>query len=506
MSDARKSYDELKERMAEVAELETIRWILDWDEQTELQPAGAEWRARQAARIDGLTHQRATDGKIGELLDTLEDKLDAFGGEESDEAANVREWRRDYDRKVKIPQRLVEEITTTGVQARTAWIEARKEKNFSLFAPWLEKQFELAIETADHLGYKEDPYDALIDLYEPGMTRAEASRVLSGLRTDIVPLIEAVAGADRHPNPNILHGSFSPAAQQEITIGAITRIGYDLNRGGIGETAHPFCITLGPHDVRFGTRYRETHATDALLSSLHEAGHGIYEQGLSVEHFGTPLGTAVSLGVHESQSRMWENRVGRSRAFWESFLPEFTNRFPSLKGTSLDDFLFAVNEMKPSLIRTEADELTYNLHILIRFEMETALINRKLKIADVPAAWNEKMKQYLGVDVPDDSQGCMQDIHWSVGLIGYFATYALGNIYSAQFVEAFEREIAPFEKLIRAGEYLTIRDWFRDKIHRHGRRYSPTELVERVTGSAPSSDSLIRYLTGKVETFYGVSS
>lgn len=504
MAKIREAYDELKTRMAEVAEFETIRWVLDWDEQTELPSSGATWRGRQAALIDGISHERATDPKIGELISELEVAGDTLGDTDSAERVNLREWRRDYDRRVKLPKKLVEEMTRTTVEARNAWVEARKNNNFSSFSPWLEKVYQLSREAADHYGHDGERYDALLAGYEPGITAAQAGEMLRDLRTRLVPLIEAVAGAERHPDRSNLLGNFPIAQQQAFTHDAVSWIGYDLERGSIGEAAHPFCITLGPNDVRFCTRYSEKDFSDALTSSLHEGGHGIYEQGLPVEHFGTPLGTAVSLGVHESQSRMWENRIGRSHAFWETWLPRAAKRFPELAGRKVDDVHFAINDVKPSLIRVEADEVTYNLHILIRYELEVALLSGELAVNDLPDAWNEKVKAYLGIDVPDDSTGCMQDIHWSVGLIGYFPTYALGNIYSAQFVEAAEKDLGPFEELMKKGEQQVIRDWFREHVHSQGRRYLPADLVKRVTGEAPSAEALTVYLSDKVSKLYGV--
>lgn len=505
MADPRTIYDKLKQRMAEVAELETIRWVLEWDEQTEMQSAGASWRGRQAALIDGLAHERATDPKIGELISELENTGDALGEADNPERVNIREWRRDYDRRVKLPKSLVEEMTRTAVEGRAAWVEARKNKTFSTFAPWLSKSFKLARKAADLYGHNGEPYDALLEGYEPGITSKQASEMLRDLRQRLVPLIEAVANAKRRPERKHLQGNFPLATQQAFNAEVATWIGYDLTRGGIGETVHPFCITLGPDDIRFGTRYRENDFSDALTSSLHEAGHGIYEQGLLREHFGTPLGTAVSLGVHESQSRMWENRIGRSHAFWEIWLPRAGNHFPELVKRKVDDVHFAINDIQPSLIRVEADELTYNLHILIRFELEIALLSGDLAVNDLPGAWNEKVREYLGIEVPDDTQGCLQDIHWSVGLIGYFPTYALGNIYSAQFVEAAEKDLGGFEDILRKEQPLVIRDWFNEKIHSQGRRYMPSELVEKVSGRPPSAEALTAYLSGKVKDLYGAS-
>lgn len=505
MSDAWTQYEELKRRMLEISQLETIRMLLDWDEQTELKPPAAEWRGEQAALIEGLAHDRATNPHIGELISELEGKLDEFDPE-GVERVNVREWRRDYDRKVKLPRKLVEEMTTTAVQARTAWVEARRVDDFSLFQEWLGKNFKLAREAADCFGHDGNPYDALLDTYEPGMTSEMAGKILSDLRSSLVPLIEAVAGAEHQPDEKVLTGDFDLETQRTFTQEAVAWIGFNLERGGSADTAHPFCTTLGPADIRYGNRFKVNQFSDALMSALHEGGHGIYEQNLPTEHFGTPAGQPVSLGIHESQSRMWENRIGRGHAFWERWLPRAAEFFPELEGRDLDAVHFAINQMKPSLIRVEADELTYNLHILIRFELESAMLNGELNVADLPEAWNGKVHEYLGLEVPSDSQGCMQDIHWSVGLIGYFPTYALGNLYAAQMVNAAEKEIGDFDSLVRKGEILAVREWFTEHVHRHGRRYMPAELVERVSGRKPEAIPLIGGLTKKIRDLYRVSA
>lgn len=504
MSYAQQRYDELKTRMLEISQLESIRMILDWDEQTVMKPMASEWRGEQAALMEGLAHDRATDKQVGDWLSELEEKIDEFALD-SAERVNIREWRRDYDKKVKLPRSLVEEMTTTSVRARSAWVDARQKNDFSIFAPWLEKNYKLAREAADHYGHSGNPYDALLDTYEPGMTGEQAGKILSDLRNALVPLIEAVAGAERQPDESMLLGNFDIDRQKQFTSEAVSWIGFDLERGGTGDTAHPFCTTLGPDDVRFGNRFKENQFSDALMSALHEGGHGIYEQNLPKEHFGTPAGQPVSLGIHESQSRMWENRIGRGLAFWKRWLPRVSELFPEMEGRNLDAVHFAINRMAPSLIRVEADELTYNLHILIRFELESAMLNGDLKVADLPSAWNERVKNYLGLDVPSDSEGCMQDIHWSIGLIGYFPTYALGNLYAAQLVEAAEKEIGEFETLVETGEILAVREWFSKNVHRHGRSFMPTELVERVSGRAPEATPLIDGLTKKVKDLYGVS-
>jgi carboxypeptidase Taq len=424
----------------------------------------------------------------------------------SETGADIVNLQRDYDRKTKLPQSLVEEIAKLSVLGQQLWVEARKANDFPRFRPLLERMVELKRQEAAAIGYDHQPYDALLDEYEPGAKTVEVGRALGGLREQLVPLVAEIATSPRRPNLGPLERGYPAALQEKFGKQTSERIGFDFQRGRLDTTDHPFCGGAGPHDVRLTTRYDDSLG-GALFSTLHEAGHGIYEQGLPADRYGLPTGEAVSLGIHESQSRMWENFVGRSRPFWEHFFPQAQSMFPDAIGNvSLDDFYFAINDVRPSLIRTESDEVTYNLHILIRFELELLLVNDELKVVDLPAAWNAKYREYLGIESPTDSDGVLQDVHWSGGAIGYFPTYSLGNLYAAQLFEAAARDLGDLPAMFRRGEFLSLRDWLRRHIHSQGRRYPAAVLAQRVTGVPLSHDALLRHLRGKFAPLYGLAT
>ncbi|MBI2479166.1 MAG: carboxypeptidase M32, partial [Planctomycetia bacterium] len=365
-------------------------------------------------------------------------------------------------------------------------------------APLLERIVDLKRQQADAIGYADCPYDALLDDFEPGETTKNVASVLAALRGELVPLVAAIAESSRQPDLDILKRRYPIDAQESFGKQAATAIGFEFNRGRLDVTHHPFCAGLGPDDCRLTTRYDEHFFPSGFFSILHEAGHGIYDQGLRGDQYGLPPGTYVSLGIHESQSRMWENLVGRSLPFWRHFFPLAQQAFPeALGGTRLEDFCFAVNDVRPSLIRVEADEATYNLHIIIRFELEQALINDRLAIKDLPAAWNQKYRDYLDIEPPSDADGVLQDVHWSAALIGYFPTYALGNLYAAQFYAQAAQDVGPLEVQFERGEFAPLLGWLREKIHHQGQCYTARELVETVTGQPLSHDWLIAYLREK---------
>lgn len=499
------AYQELAQRLRSAELLGSCASVLSWDEQTYMPPGGAEHRADQLSLLAGLTHERRVDPRIGELLTELEQSGE-LGDPDGDIAANVREARRSYDRATKLPRRLVEEISRTTTLAQQAWVKARENADFPHFLPWLEKMVSLKREEAQAIGYGAGvPYDALLDEYEPRMTAAEVAAVFQPLRDELVRLVAAIQASSRKAPVEILERFYPVTAQQVFAEGASKRIGFDFHRGRIDRSPHPFCSGFGPGDCRLTTRYHDHHFPSAFFGVLHESGHGIYEQGLPKEHFGLPTGQAVSLGIHESQSRMWENFVGRSRSFWRYFFPYAQQAFPAaLKDVSLDDFHFAVNDVRPSFIRVEADEATYSLHIMLRFELEQQLISGNLKPADVPGAWNELFAKSLHLTPPNDSQGCLQDIHWSGGLIGYFPTYALGNLYAAQFFDAARKDLGDLDEQFAQGEFEPLKRWLNEKIHRHGRRYSAARLVELVTGKPLSHEPFIRHLAAKATDLYGL--
>jgi carboxypeptidase Taq len=496
------TYEKLCRHTREVAILSSTQSLLGWDERTKLPPAGGEYRAEQMSYLAGLIHRQETAPEVGEWLAELAGgplAADPHG----DTGADIANLRRDYERKTKLPQALVEELAKLAVLGQQVWAEARKANDFACFQPLLERTVELKRQEAAAIGYDNVPYDALLDEYEPGAKTKEVEQVLAGLRDQLVPLVSEIAASSRRPNMEPLRRPFPIHLQEELGRRATEAIGYDFSAGRIDVTDHPFCTTLGPRDIRLTTRYDERFLPGALFSTLHEAGHGIYEQGLPAERFGLPTGQAVSLGIHESQSRMWENLVGRSRAFWEHFFPVAQAMFSTALGdVTLDAFYFAINDVRPSLIRTESDEATYNLHILVRFELEQALLVDELRVADLPAAWREKYRKYLGIEPPNDADGVLQDVHWSSGAIGYFPTYTLGNLYAAQLFEQAWHDLGDLNDMFRRGEFLPLREWLRAKIHSQGRRYPAAELAHRITGSPLSHDALMRQLRGKFRPLY----
>lgn len=480
----------------------SIGAVLGWDERTMMPPAAAEYRAEQIRFVAGLVHQRGTDPRWGEQLARLADSP-LMADPQSDQAITIRRLKRQYDKDVKLPQKLVEELAQTASLAQHAWEQARRQNDFASFLPWLEKTFQLKRDQAEALGYPECRYDALLDDFEPETRTAEVARVLSQLRDRLVPLIDRLVGSSRKPDSALLRRYYPRATQEAFGREAAAAIGFDFTAGRLDVTAHPFCSGLGPRDCRITTRYNEHAFSEAFFGILHEAGHGLYDQGLREDQYGLPLGEPVSLGIHESQSRLWENLVGRTRAFWEHFFPKAQQYFPmALRDSQLEAFYFAVNEVRPSLIRIEADEATYNLHILIRFELEQALLEGDLSAADAPGAWNEKYRQYLGLVPPEDAQGVLQDIHWAGGLVGYFPTYALGNLYAAQFFAQAEVEVGNLYSAFSRGEFAPLRDWLRTKIHQQGQRYLAGELVQIVTGQPLSSEPLLRHLEAKFLPLY----
>jgi carboxypeptidase Taq len=505
MSRVESAFGELTRLLREAELLGTCASVLGWDEQTYMPTGGAEHRANQLSLLAGLTHERKTSPRIGELLGELE-QSGQLGDPDGDVAANVREARRTYDRLTKLPRRLVEEISHTTTLAQQAWVKAREHADFVQFLPWLEKMISLKREEAEAIGYGAGvPYDALLDEYEPGTTAAEVAAVFQPLREELVRLVAAIQASSRRAPVELLERFYPVTAQQVFAEGAAKRIGFDFQRGRIDRSPHPFCSGFGPGDCRLTTRYHDHHFSSAFFGVLHEAGHGIYEQGLLPEHFGLPTGQAVSLGIHESQSRLWENFVGRSRSFWQYFFPYAQQAFPAaLKDVALDDFCFAVNDVRPSFIRVEADEATYGLHIMLRFELEQQLIAGDLKPADVPGAWNELFAKSFQLTPPNDAQGCLQDIHWSGGLLGYFPTYALGNLYAAQFFDSARKDLGDLSGQFALGAFEPLKRWLNEKIHRHGRRYPAARLVERVTGKPLSHEPFLRHLTAKYTELYGL--
>lgn len=503
---ASRPYQALLEALRETATLRSAVSLLHWDQETVMPPGGGALRARQLALLSALVHQRQTDPRIGEWLAACE--ADAELAADPLAAANLREVRRAFDRATRLPESLVREMAETFSLAMEAWKDARARSDFAAFAPWLEKVVRLNRAKAECFGARSgaELYDALLEDYEPGARAAEIERVFAGLRAELVPLIQAIAEAPRRPDAAPHRLEVPVPLQEAFNRRVAERLGYDFSAGRLDTSTHPFCQDIGYGDVRITTRYHDDRFAESLSSTMHEAGHALYEQGLpKAERWGEPLAEPASYAIHESQSRLWENQVGRSRAFWEWALPVAREVFGArAEGLDVDAVYGAVNIVEPSLIRVESDEATYNLHIMLRFDLERALLAGDLPIGELPGAWNERMRSDLGVEVPDDRRGCLQDVHWSMGAIGYFPTYTLGTLYAAQLWDAVNRDVPGLEPSIRAGDFAPLLGWLRENVHAHGMRYRAAELCERVTGAPLGHEPLVRYLRAKLAPLYGL--
>lgn len=483
-------------------------------------PGGASARARQRAVLARLAHEMLTSDEVGQLLEQLQTEAatgEAAGGAVAGSAVGpvaeaglsaelqaqyVHHTALHYERSRKLPAHFVQRMAEASAQATEVWRVARGNDDWPAFTPHLERLVDLTIERAELLGYGDDRYDALLDLYEPGMPTADVVGVFDELKERLVPLVAAVAEA-RQPDDSFLHQHFDVDQQWELGMDALRLIGFDLTRGRQDRSAHPFSTSFSNDDVRITTRIRADDPQSGFFATLHEAGHGMHSQGIPAHLTGTPLHWTRSLGIGESQSRLWENVVGRSRAFWEYFLPVMRQRFPAqLADVTVDQFYRAINKVEPSLIRVEADELTYNLHIFVRFDLERQLVAQKLAVRDLPDAWAELMRQYLGVVPDSNANGVMQDIHWSQAAFGYFPTYSLGNVLSVQFYEQAVKERPDIPEQVGRGQFDTLRVWTNEAIHAHGSMYAPMDLVQRVTGRALDSEPYLRYLEQKYESIY----
>ncbi len=501
---AEAAYAELIRRTREEALLASCAELLAWDEDTYMPPAGVGHRARQQALLAGLLHERAADPRLGGLLAAVESSA-LVGDPDSPEAVNVREVRRLHDRQVRLPRVLVEETARVTTLAEQEWAAARRASDFARFRPWLERVVVLCRRYAEALGCGANPYDALLDQYEPGLKGEQVTDLFDALRRDLIPLANALTHAPRRPNPSLLKGTFPVEQQRAFAEATAAALGFDFRRGRLDTTTHPFFSAVGPGDVRLATRFNPDGFGDGFFATLHEAGHGLYEQGLPAEHHGTPPGEVPSLGLHESQARLWENTVGRSHSFWRYFFPRAQQAFPAaLGGVAFDDFHFAVNNVEATLIRVQADEVTYNLHVLIRFELERALVEGELPVADLPGAWDEAYRHHLGLTPPDDARGCLQDGHWGAGMIGYFPTYTLGNVFAAQLFDRARIELGDMGEAFARGDFGGLLGWLSDKVYRQGGRYAAARLIERVTGAPPDHRPLVASLRRKYGALYGI--
>ncbi|HWQ30780.1 MAG TPA: carboxypeptidase M32, partial [Negativicutes bacterium] len=456
--------------------------VLYWDLRTGAPRKGAAQRAEVIGMLSAEIYQLSTSAEMEKYLEYFE-RPENNASLDNIMKAVVRECRKEFDKYRKIPADKYKEYVILTSNAETVWEDAKNNDDFPLFKPYLEKIVEFNLEFIELWGYEGNKYNTLLDFNEPGMTVDQLDRIFDELRTRIVPLIAKIGKAPVQPEEGILNRYFDIAKQEEFSLYILEKMGYDFDAGRLDESEHPFTIGINPGDVRITTHYYPKDFASALMSSMHEGGHALYEQNISEELNGTPLCTGASDGIHESQSRFWENIIGRSRGFWEKYYEDLQKVFPQQLGNvSLDSFHRAINKVEPSLIRVEADEVTYNLHVMIRYEIEKALINREIKVADLPEVWKAKMKEYLGVTPSDDRTGVLQDVHWSGGSFGYFPSYTLGNIYAAQLYNAAKKEIGDFDSLIAKGELATIKKWLADKVHKHGKLMKPQELIREITG------------------------
>ena len=489
----------LKNRMYELNALEASMSIFGWDQQCFMPSGAAEARANHMAILHGLHHEMFTSDETGNLLAKAASEVSS----DSEDAAMVRVVQRDFDLSTKLPAELVTEKTKLGAIAHEQWVTARSNNDFASFAPTLEKMFDIARQEAECLGYEDHIYDALFDLYEEGAKKEDAEKMFDTIREPLVALVKEIKERGKEADDSFLTGDWDDDKQREFTEKIAEAVGFDFERGRQDTAHHPFCGGWSVNDVRLTTRFMPMLGS-AIFSTLHEAGHGMYEQGSPTEWDRTPLAGGVSLGVHESQSRLWENIVGRSKPFWQRFLPDLQAAFPALNSVDLDRFHRGVNKVEPSLIRVEADELTYNLHILIRFEIECGMLEGSMQIKDLPEIWNSKYEQYLGITPDSDANGCLQDVHWSGGAIGYFPTYSMGNLLSYQIWKALIDDLGSQDENMAAGNFEPILTWLQEKIYRHGRRYQPADLIERATGKAPGAEDYLEGITAKYRSVYEI--
>jgi carboxypeptidase Taq len=503
---ATQAYSELCDHVREAATIDSMAQLASWDQETDMPPKAAPFRAEQLTLLSRLSHERWTSPRLGELISACESDSDVMADPLM--SVNIRELRRDFDRATKLPSSLVEEIADTSSRALEVWKDARAKSDFSIFQPWLEKTVKLARAKAECFGAPAggELYDALVDEYEPRVTSAEISEVFKPLREVMTPFIAEIAVAPKRPTRAPDEVKLNRDAQIAFNKEIAHAIGFDDKAGYLAVSAHPFSESIAPGDTRMTTRYYDDRFSDSLAATMHETGHSLYEQGLpKMKLFGQPIAKYISLGVHESQSRLWENQVGRSHAFWRWITPKVKSQFaPAMDKFDVDDFHGCVNVIEPSFIRVEADEATYHMHVMLRFDCERAMISGDLAVKDIPAWWNDRMKSDLGLTVPNDAQGCLQDVHWSMGAIGYFATYSLGSLLSAQLWETIQRELPGVEEGFAKGEFSPLLDWLRTNIHAVGRQYTAAELTEKLTGGPLSHEPLMRYLEKKLRPMYGI--
>jgi carboxypeptidase Taq len=501
---------QLKTHLNRVADLRSASSVLHWDMETYMPEGGGQARADQIATLSSLSHQHFVNEEVGQLLEELSAQVDQLDYD-SDDAALIRVAWREYQKAIHVPQALVQEIFHTASLSQQTWQKARQDNDFSLFQPWLEKTVDLQKQLAACFNPAGNLYDALLAVYEPGIDSAQVEAVFEPLKPKIVELVKGITAHKDAVDDSPLHQHFDPDKQMDFGREVATQLGYSLDRGRIDFSAHPFTIHFSRDDVRITTRVMPDYMPSALMGTVHEAGHAMYEQGTSPSLYRLGLGTygvmseGASMSVHESQSRFWENIIGRSRPFWRHFYPRLQKLFPEQLGrVDLETFYRGLNKSEPSLVRVEADEVTYGLHIMLRFDLENDLINDRVQVKDLPTVWNERMEQYLGVVPPNDKLGVLQDVHWSSGYFGYFPDYLLGSIFSVQLWEQIQKDNPKAVSEVEAGEFENILAWLREKIHQHGQKFTFAELAQRATGGSLRWEPYMHYLTGKYSEIYGL--
>lgn len=476
--------------------------VLHWDLRTGAPRKGLESRSEVIGLLSTELFKMTTSEEMEQYINKFTEP-EQFAKLERMEQKLIQECQKEFDRSRKIPAEQYEQYVVLTSQTETLWEEAKEQSDFAMLQPFLEKLVSFNQQFIQLWGVKDTPYDTLLDMYEPDMTVAKLDQVFGELREHLVPLVAQIKASEHQPDTSYLQQSFDEGKQRDFSMFMLEQMGYDFQAGRLDVSAHPFAIGLSPNDVRITTNFLPNDFSFSLFSSLHEGGHALYEQNISPELEGTLLCTGVSMGIHESQSRLWENMIGRSYPFWQHYLPSLQQYFPNeLNGVRVDDFYKAINEVKPSLIRIEADELTYNLHIMIRYELEKDLFNGQLQVKDLPEAWNEKYREYLGITPANDKEGVLQDVHWAAGLFGYFPSYALGNMYAAQMMNTMQRELPDMEGMIGRGELLPIKTWLGEKVHTHGKMLTPAEIIKASTGEELNPVYLVDYFKGKFEQIY----
>ncbi len=496
-----KKYKIFIEKMQKIADLTAAENIMNWDQETYMPAKGAQFRSQQVGTLAGIVQDMKTSVDLEKAAKNVLESAQ----EESEEYINASIFLRDFERDKKLPTDFVSEFAQVKSAAALVWQKAKEEDDFKLFLPHLEKIIEMTRKMANLIDPKGDAYDVLVDLYEPEMRSEQLDKVFTDLKEGLIPMIEKIQEVE-NVNDEVLFSEYDQATQRIVIKKIVSDLGFDFERGRIDLVEHPFCTTFSPDDVRITTRIKPNDLTFGLWSSIHESGHAMYEQGIPSEQYGLPLGDSVGMGVHESQSRLWENNVCRSRGFIAGYLPYLKDHFPDqLKNMTTDDFYYAVNAVKPWPIRIEADELTYHLHIIIRYEIERDLIGGKIEAQDTAAIWRKKYKEYLGIDIASDAEGVLQDVHWSCGYIGYFPTYSLGSLYASQYYAAATSQIQNLENDIESGNFDSLLSWLRENIHVHGRRYNSEELCSRVTGEGLNPQLFIDYAKEKYGAIYDLT-